>query len=66
MKSRLIPLAADLHRLEVACVDYRWKQFKNEYWMNWQAEEMWQGVPKLDVSDPGIARQPLPAAWLQH
>ncbi len=61
-----IALAAGLHRLEVAYVDYRWKQFKDEYWMNWQAEEMWQGVPMLEFSGPGMEKQALPASRLCH
>ena len=61
-----VPLAAGPHRLTVSYVDYRWKEFRNEYWMAWQEEEMWRGVPVLEVSGPGIAKQPLPKAWLRH
>jgi hypothetical protein len=61
-----IALEAGLHRLDVTYVDYRWKKFKNEYWMAWQEGEMWQGTPVLEVSGPGIGKQPLPSAWLKH
>ncbi len=40
-----IPLAAGLHRLRVAYTDYRWRTFRNDYWMAWQPEEIWQGAP---------------------
>ncbi|MEI6787372.1 MAG: chitobiase/beta-hexosaminidase C-terminal domain-containing protein [bacterium] len=59
-----VALQAGLHRIEVSYVDYRWKTFRNEYWMTWQEEEMWQGTPVLELSGPGIDRQPIPAAWL--
>ncbi|MCX6553359.1 MAG: chitobiase/beta-hexosaminidase C-terminal domain-containing protein, partial [Acidobacteria bacterium] len=61
-----VPLAAGAHRLLVSYVDYRWKEFRNEYWMAWQEEEMWKGVPVLEVSGPGLAKQSLPKAWLRH
>jgi len=61
-----IPLEAGLHRIEVSYADYRWKQFKNDYWMDWQEGQMWQGTPVLEVSGPGMEKQPLPAAWLRH
>ena len=59
-----VPLAAGLHRFEVAYVDYRWKQFRDEYWINWMPEEMWQGIPVLEVNGPGMKKQALPSAWL--
>lgn len=61
-----IALEAGLHQLDVTYVDYRWKKFKNEYWMAWQEGEMWQGTPVLEVSGPGIGKQPLPSTWLKH
>ena len=61
-----IPLEQGLHRVEVAYTDYRWKRFRDEYWMSWREEEMWQGTPRLEVSGPGVKRQPLPAEWLWH
>lgn len=60
-----VPLATGLHRLKVSYVDYRWKTFRNEYWMPWQAEEMWQGVPVLEMSGPDLERRPIPAEWLR-
>ena len=59
-----IPLQKGLHALKVCYVDYRWKTFKNEYWMDWQEGQMWQGTPELEVSGPGMRKQPLPAKWL--
>jgi hypothetical protein len=61
-----IPLAKGLHTLKVCYVDCRWKTFKNEYWMDWQEGQMWQGIPVLEVSGPGIKKQPLPSEWLRH
>lgn len=60
-----VPLAEGYHRLVVAYVDYRWKRFRNEFWMAWQEEEMWQGVPLLEVSGPKMEKQPLPLSWLK-
>jgi hypothetical protein len=61
-----IPLEKGLHSFKVCYVDYRWKTFKNEYWMDWQEGQMWQGTPVLEVSGPGITKQPLPASWLRR
>lgn len=61
-----IPLQKGLHSFRVCYVDYRWKTFKNEYWMDWQEGQMWQGTPVLEVTGPGIKKQPLPATWLKH
>jgi hypothetical protein len=61
-----VALEAGLHRLEVAYVDYRWRQFRDEYWINWMPEQMWKGTPVLEISGPGLGKQPIPAAWLQH
>ncbi len=30
-----------------------YKEFKSEYWLDWQEEEVWQGIPVLEVSGPG-------------
>lgn len=60
-----VALQEGLHRIAVSYVDYRWKTFRNEYWMTWQAEEMWQGTPVLNVSGPGFDQQPLPKGWLR-
>jgi len=61
-----VPLEAGLHRLKVSYVDYRWKTFRNEYWMRWQPEEMGTGTPVLEVSGPGFDRRPVPPDWLRH
>jgi len=61
-----IALKMGLHRLKVLFVDYRYKKFKSEYWLSWQEGEMWQGIPVLQVSGPGLKKQPLPQAWLKR
>jgi hypothetical protein len=61
-----IPLQQGLHKLRVCYVDYRWKTFKNEYWMDWQEGQMWKGTPVLEVTSPDGKKQPLPAQWLMH
>jgi hypothetical protein len=61
-----IPLQKGLHELRVCYVDYRWKTFKNEYWMDWQEGQMWQGTPVLEVTSPDGKTQPLPAHWLMR
>ncbi|MEK0446818.1 MAG: hypothetical protein RLZZ399_2139 [Verrucomicrobiota bacterium] len=59
-----IALEKGLHRLRVTFVDYRWKQFKDEYWMSWFEQQMWKGIPALEISGPHLKKQPLPAGWL--
>ncbi|MEE8451993.1 MAG: lipolytic enzyme, G-D-S-L, partial [Thermoguttaceae bacterium] len=54
------------HRFAVVFVDFRYKKFKSEYWLPWQEEEVWQGIPSLCVSGPGIRKQPIPRIWLSH
>lgn len=61
-----IALQAGPHRIQVTYVDYRWRKFRNEYWLTWLPEEMWNGIPVLEVEAPGLPRQPVPAAWLGH
>ncbi|MEY5024773.1 MAG: hypothetical protein RLZZ244_301, partial [Verrucomicrobiota bacterium] len=61
-----IPLQKGLHNLRVCYVDYRWKTFKNEYWMDWQEGQMWRGTPVLEVTGADGKKQPLPAQWLMH
>lgn len=52
------------HRFEVSYVDYRWKEFRNEFWMRWNPGQMWKGTPVLEIDGPGISRQPVPDEWL--
>ena len=61
-----IALEKGIHQFMVSFADYRYRKFKSEYWMTWQAEEMWQGIPVLEVSGPAIKKQPLPNEWLKH
>lgn len=60
-----VALEKGLHRFHVSYTDFRWKSFRNEYSMAWRPEQVWQGVPVLDVAGPDIGRQPLPASWLR-
>ncbi len=59
-----IALEKGLHRFEVSYTDYRWKTFRNEYWMSWREEQMGRGVPVLEMDGPGMEQQPIPAQWL--
>ncbi|NQT85948.1 chitobiase/beta-hexosaminidase C-terminal domain-containing protein, partial [bacterium] len=59
-----IPLEKGLHGFKASFVDYRTKPFRNEYWMAWREEEMWRGIPVLEITTPDGVRQPLPAEWL--
>lgn len=61
-----VALEKGLHRFQVSYVDYRWKTFRNEYWMSWNPDQMWQGTPTLEIDGPGISKQPVPAAWLMR
>lgn len=61
-----VALEKGLHRFQVSYVDYRWKEFRNEYWMAWKPEQMWQGTPVLEIDGPGLSRQPVPAEWLMR
>jgi hypothetical protein len=47
-----LALAAGLHRLEA-----RWQQSRNGYYT--------LDCP-IHIEGPGIAKQPIPAAWLKH
>lgn len=61
-----VPLEKGDHDFMVAYTDYRTKPFRSEYLMVWQPEQMWQGTPVLEISGPGVKKQPIPAAWLTH
>ena len=61
-----LALRKGLHDLKVVFVDFRYKQFKSEYWLPWQEEELWQGVPQLRVSSPDMKIQPLPRSLLKR
>ena len=61
-----VALKKGLHDFKVVFTDFRYKNFKSEYWLDWQEEEVWQGIPVLEVSGPGIPKQPLPKAWLKY
>jgi hypothetical protein len=59
-----VPLEKGAHRLRVAFTDYRWKRFRNDYWMAWQEEQMWRGIPVIEIEGPGLKKQPIPDAWI--
>ncbi len=61
-----VALSKGLHDLKVTFVDFRRKTFKNEYWLPWQEKQVWQGIPVLQVSGPGIEKKTLPKAWLKR
>ena len=59
-------LARGLHKFRVIFVDTRTKPYKHETWQNWpNLDVLWKGTaPVLEVSGPGIDKQPIPSAWL--
>jgi hypothetical protein len=61
-----VALEKGLHSISVAYVDYRRKTFRNEYWMEWQPEEMWKGTPALEISSADLPRQAIPTGWFVH
>ncbi|RFC46153.1 MAG: Chitobiase/beta-hexosaminidase C-terminal domain-containing protein [Verrucomicrobia bacterium] len=60
-------LAKGLHKLQVVYTDTRTKPFKHETWMNWpNPAVLWKGeAPVLEISGPGLSKQPIPDAWLR-
>ena len=61
-----VALEKGAHQIRVSYVDYRYKTFKNEWWLLWTKEQTWRGTPVLEISGPGVARQPIPQSWLSH
>ena len=61
-----VALRKGLHDFKVVFVDFRYKKFKSEYWLPWQEEEVWRGIPTLRISGPGMVIQPLPQSWLKR
>jgi hypothetical protein len=61
-------LAQGPHKFQVIFTDTRATPYKHETWQNWpNLAVLWQGVaPALEISGPGIARQPVPSAWLRR
>lgn len=55
-----VALEKGLHSFQVSYVDYRWKKFRNEYWMSWNPLQMWEGTPVLEMDGPGISKGPVP------
>ncbi|WP_236625016.1 lipolytic enzyme, G-D-S-L [Rhodopirellula sp. SWK7] len=66
-----IPLEKGLHRVMVTFADARAKDLQNQridLWGHYPwPETVWKGfVPTLEVSRPGMPRQPIPADWLKR
>jgi hypothetical protein len=61
-----VPLKKGTHRFKLSFADYRYGTFKNEYWMPGPEEQLWQGIPVLEVSGPNLKKQPLPNSWLSR
>jgi len=61
-------LATGPHKFRVIFVDTRTQPYKHETWQNWpNLDVLWKGTtPVLEVSGPGISKQPLPSGWLLH
>ena len=59
-------LAAGPHRFRVIFTDTRAKPFKHETWHNWpNPAVLWKGeAPVVEISGPGLRRQPIPASML--
>ncbi len=65
-----IPLAKGLHRFQVVFSDARARDIERQridYWWGYPSPwVVWRGIaPVLELSGPGLARQPVPAAWLR-
>jgi len=58
-----VAIKKGVHRLKVIFVDFRYRTFKSEYWLPWQETEVWDGIPVLEVSGPGVKKQALPKTW---
>tara|TARA_B100001094_G_scaffold268389_1_gene272077 strand:- start:1507 stop:2019 length:513 start_codon:yes stop_codon:yes gene_type:complete len=61
-----VALKKGAHDFKIAFVDFRSKTFKSEYWLPWQEGQVWQGIPSLRLSGPGIKETPLHDSWLKH
>ena len=65
-----VPLAKGPHRFQVVFADARAKDVEHQridYWWGYPSPwVVWRGTaPVLEISGPGLARQPVPAAWLR-
>lgn len=66
-----VPLAQGPHRFQVVFADARARDVERQridYWWGYPSPwVVWRGVaPVLELSGPGLARQPVPAAWLKR
>ncbi|MEI7946845.1 MAG: chitobiase/beta-hexosaminidase C-terminal domain-containing protein [bacterium] len=61
-------LAKGPHKFKVIFTDTRTKPYKHETWQNWpNLAVLWTGIaPSLEITGPGITKQPIPAAWLKR
>jgi hypothetical protein len=65
-----VPLDKGTHRFQVVFADARAKDVERQridYWWGYPTPwVVWRGAaPVLELSGPGLARQPVPAAWLR-
>ena len=65
-----VPLDKGPHRFQVVFADARAKDVEHQridYWWGYPSPwVVWRGIaPVLEFSGPGLARQPVPAAWLR-
>jgi hypothetical protein len=61
-----VALQKGQHEFQVVFVDLRYKKFKSEYWLPWQEQEVWKGIPTLQISGTSLKKQPVPRSWLMH
>ncbi len=64
-------LAKGAHRFQVVYADARARDIEAQridYWWGYPSPwVVWRGTaPVLEISGPGVKRQPLPSAWLRH
>jgi hypothetical protein len=66
-----VPLAQGPHRFQAVFADARARDVERQridYWWGYPSPwVVWRGAaPVLELSGPGLGRQPVPAAWLKH
>ncbi len=61
-----VALEKGVHRFQLSYVDFRWKEFRNEYFMSWNPAQMWTGTPVLEVDGPSLPRRAIPDEWLKR
>ena len=66
-----VALAKGAHRFQVVYADARAKDIEQQrvdYWWGYPTPwVVWRGVaPVIEISGPGVTKQPIPDAWLTH